>query len=156
MNICAALSALALLTLVADSSGAMAAKVQMLHFSTATTPEHEAIKALMDKESGVTIDDKWLSIAPLDLDLDGIPEYFAMAVNTDYFCGDAGCRPELFKRQGTGWTEIPLGLNEFTNSELGDWSVERKPEYGHLVLVLTESKFKTRYLWDGTAYSSAE
>lgn len=135
---------------------AMAEQVPTLHFSSAASPEHTAVKALMEKEGSVTIQDKFLEIAPIDLDLDGTPELFAMATNADYFCGDAGCVPRIYKRDGNGWKQIDIGLNDFINGDPADWSVERKPENGHLVLVLTESHFTSRYIWDGSAYSSAD
>lgn len=134
----------------------LAARAPALNFSTALSPEHAAVKALMEKESGATIDDKWLEIAPIDLDRDGIPELFVMAINTDYFCGDAGCRPSIYKKDGAGWIKLEIGLNDFTNSDPDMWSVEKKPQNGHLVLVLKESRFTARYVWDGTAYSEAQ
>lgn len=138
------------------ASPALAANAPVLTFSTALSPTHAAVKALLEQQSGATIEDKWLNIAPIDLDGDGTPELFVMPVNTDYFCGDAGCRPTIFKSDGAGWKQIDIGLNDFTNSDPGMWSVDAKPQNGHLVLVLTESNFTARFAWDGTAYSSPD
>lgn len=149
----AILTSLLVCTALSVATSTFAAKAPALHFSTALSPEHVAVKALMEQESGTTIEDKWLEIAPIDLDGDGTPELFAMAVNTDYFCGDAGCRPSIYKKDGAGWKKIDMGLNDFTNSETDMWSVEKKPQNGHLVLVLKESRFTARFVWDGSAYS---
>ena len=138
------------------ASPALAADVPVLTFSTAPSPAHSAVRTLLEQQSGATIEDKWLNIASIDLDGDGTPELFVMPINTDYFCGDAGCRPSIFKSDGAGWKQIDIGLNDFTNSEPGMWSVDAKPQNGHLVLVLTESQFIARFAWDGTAYSEAE
>jgi hypothetical protein len=137
-------------------SPAFAASTSGLNFSAAATADRPAIKALMEKESGTGIEDKWLGIAPLPAGPDGEPQVLAMAINVDYFCGDAGCRPELLTKLAAGWTKIDLGLDDFINSDPDDWSVEKNPELGHIVLVLTESKFKTRFVWDGSGYSSAD
>jgi len=146
---------LSALAFIALSTPALASQAPTLNFSVAPSPEHAAVKALMEKESGATIDDKWLEIAPIDLNLDGTPEFFVMAINTDYFCGDAGCRPSIYERDGDGWKKLDIGLNDFTNSDPDMWSVEAKPQNGHLVLVLKESRFTARYVWDGAAYSEA-
>ena len=146
--------ACSLLVLIAFAMPAAAAPA--LVFSTAASPEHDAIKALMQQEGGVDIKDKWLNIAPIDLDLDGVPELFVMAINTDYFCGDAGCVPEIYQRDGQGWRKIDLGLNEFINSDLADWTVLPEPQHGRLALKLTESQFSTTFVWDGTGYVSLE
>jgi hypothetical protein len=141
---------------LAIAAPSLAAEAPALKCSTALSPEHAAVKSLMEKESGATIDDKWLEIAPIDLDRDGTPELFVMAINTDYFCGDAGCRPTIYAKDGDGWRKLDLGLNDFTNSAPDMWSVEKKPQNGHLVLVLKESQFTARYVWDGAAYSEAQ
>ena len=138
------------------SAPALAANAPTLAFSTAPSPAHAAVKALLEQQSGATIEDKWLEIAPIDLDGDGTPELFVMPINTDYFCGDAGCRPSIFKSDGVGWKRIDIGLNDFTNSDPGMWSVDPKPQNGHLVLVLTESQFTAHFAWDGTAYTSPD
>jgi hypothetical protein len=139
---------------IAVALAAPAVAAPALQFSTAVTPEHNAIKALMEKEGGVTIEDKWLNIAPIDLDLDGTPELFVMAVNTDYFCGTAGCLPMIYKQDGGKWTEIDLGMNEFINSQPSDWTVGDQLVNKHRVLIMTLSRVTSRFIWNAGAYSS--
>jgi hypothetical protein len=128
-----------------------------LTYSNAATPGHDAAVALMNAELASYPDESRLSgekvySADVDIDMDGKPETLAFAQNT-VFCGSAGCVPRLYRNADGVWAEVDLGLNEFTNSEPGDWTVG-KPQNGYVSLVLTESEFRTTFVWDGTAYVS--
>ena len=119
------------------AGGAVAAhKPPVLVFSSAPSPARDAAKAMMEKEAGLIIDDKSMEVAQIDIDADGTPELFAFAINTDYFCGDAGCVPRLYRKNGEGWQQVDFGLNDFINGSPDDWSIASKPKSGHLVFVL--------------------
>jgi hypothetical protein len=47
---------------------------------------------------------------------------------------------------------VEFALNEFINSAPDMWSLAPEPEAGHVVFVLTESQFESRFIWDGAAY----
>ena len=147
------LAALLVGLLVASPHDASAAGGSTLSFSTKPSPDRVAIEKVLSKQSGSPVNDKWLQLAEVDIDGDGTPEVFAVAMNSDYYCGDAGCIPVLLQRQGKSWRAIDFGLNSLTNGQPEDWSIAPDRKNGHVVFVMSETTFTTRFVWDGTGYT---
>lgn len=140
--------ALPLAAVLLAAGGASAQEADgKLQFSNRQSESREIARRLLQEESGESIAGPDVSIAEVDLNVDGYNEIFAYGQNS-FFCGSAGCSPRIYEWYEAGWFNI---LSDETGSTIGGpdaFTIARERRGGYADILYGDFRFG----WDGGNY----
>lgn len=118
-----------------------------LHFTNAQSESREIARRLLQEESGEAIRGPDVSIAEVDLNVDGYNEIFAYG-HSSYFCGSAGCSPRIYGWFEAGWFNL---LFDETGATIGGpdaFTIARERRDGYSDILYGDFRFG----WNGESY----
>ncbi len=111
-----------------------------LHFTNAQSESREIARRLLQEESGESIRGPDVSIAEVDLNVDGYNEIFAYG-HSSFFCGSAGCSPRIYQWFEAGWFNI---LKDETGATIGGpdaFTIARERRSGYSDILYGDIRF---------------